>query len=240
MDFPDSKIFYCLEVRENLPRRRFRLRASFTPIFQRISPQMDSSQIYHAKENADLSRVYTPYETRRPPGNVSYLVDNLWEWVRPEKFPSRRNAKFGNPNPQEALRSAHLNSFEQVYRVEFLGDPKVAQMTIDKDARDHDDCRSLRKRVVRALDGDMGRYSWVSQDLGEKGPATQLFQPCLTEEEVSRIFEESDVLRPIRKEIRQAVGFWDDVVTVESGDLDNDEGEVFFEYEGGFRLHPLE
>jgi len=136
---------------------------------------MDSSQIYHAKENVDLSKVYTPHETRRPPGNVSYLVDNLWEWVRPERYPSRRNAKFGNPDPREALRSAHLSSSDQVYRLEFLGDPKVAQMTAGTDARDHDECRSLRKRVVRALDGDGGRYSWVSRDRGEKGPAALLF-----------------------------------------------------------------
>jgi hypothetical protein len=201
---------------------------------------MDSSQIYHAKENADLSKVYTPHETRRPPGNVSYLVDNLWEWTRPEPYPSRRNAKFGNPDPKEALRSAHLSSPDQVYRVEFLGDPKVAQMTTDRDARDHSDCRSLRKQVVRSLDGDGHRYSWVSQGFREKGPAAQLFQPCLKKEEVSQIFEESDMLRPHREEIREAVGFWGDVVSVEPGDLDNDEGEVFFEYEGGFRLHPIE
>ncbi|WP_118831783.1 hypothetical protein [Salinibacter ruber] len=201
---------------------------------------MDNGQIYHAKKGADLSKAYTPHETRRPPSNVSYLVDNLWEWARPEGYPSRRNAKFGNPDPKEALRSAHLSSPDQVYRVEFLDDPKVAQMTTDRDARDHSDCRSLRKLVVRTLDGDMGRYSWVSQDLSEKGPAAQLFQPCLTKEEVNRIFEKSDALRPHREEIREAVEFWDDVVVVEPGDLDNDEGEVFFEYEGGFRLHPLE
>jgi len=171
---------------------------------------------------------------------VPYLVDNLWEWTRPERYPSRRKAKFGSPSPEQARDSAHAESLDQVYRVEFLGSPKVAQMKAEADARNHDDCRALRKRVVLALDGDGMRYSWVSQDLVQKGIARLLFQPCLTGEEVSWIFDESDALQPHREEIRKAVGFWEDVVLAEPDRLDNGEGEVFFEYEDGFRLHPIQ
>jgi hypothetical protein len=199
---------------------------------------MSTDQIYHAKEDADLEKTYTPYEMRRPPGHVPYLVDNLWEWTRPEGYPSRRHAKFGNPDSQEALRSAKLRSLDQVYRVEFLGTPKIVQMKTDKDARDHDDCRTLRKRVLKTLDGNGKRHSWVSQDLVQKGVARLLFQPCLTKEEVEWIFDESHTLRPHRDEIRSAVDFWGDVVEVEPGNLANQKGEVIFGYEEGFRLHP--
>ncbi len=33
----------------------------------------------------------------RPPVSVPNVVDNLWEWTRPEEFPSRRFAAFASP-----------------------------------------------------------------------------------------------------------------------------------------------
>jgi hypothetical protein len=44
--------------------------------------------------------------TRRPPSNVPYIVDNLWEWKRPEGYPNRRYSVFCSPSPEIARESA--------------------------------------------------------------------------------------------------------------------------------------
>lgn len=197
------------------------------------------SKIFHAKKDAEIGKTYTPYSTRRPPANVPYLVDNLWEWDRTnqnEDYPSRRNAKFASPSKEQARDSAYVDSLDQVYCVEFVGEAAVAQMTTDKDAKEHRDVRALRKLIVQQLDGNERRYSWASQSLDQKTNAGRLFKPCLTADEVGLILRETDELNP--GHIREEIEFWDDVVPIEPGNLNNKFGEIFFEYEGGFKLHP--
>lgn len=47
-----------------------------------------------------------PYQrTMRPPGNVPYVVDNLWEWKRPERCADRRRSAFGSPRADLARKS---------------------------------------------------------------------------------------------------------------------------------------
>jgi len=47
-------------------------------------------------------KLLCPDEIPRPPVSVPNLVDNLWEWARPEHFPSRRFAIFASPSPESA------------------------------------------------------------------------------------------------------------------------------------------
>jgi hypothetical protein len=207
--------------------------------------------IYRAKKNADIGsfREMVSRDTRRPPGNVPYVVDNLWEWTRPENYPDRRRSKFANPTPEQALRSAGLpeNAYEHVFRVEFFGDPIIAQIDSrngepEKDAKYHSDCRRLRKLLIDKLDGEGGKFSWPTKDLEEKYPAGQLFQPCLTSEEVEQVFESADELSPLDKE---KITYWNDLALIGPDSLANDRGEILFEFrdpgEGdGYWRRPVE
>ena len=44
--------------------------------------------------------------TIRVPSNVPYVVDNLWESLRPKNMPSRRHAIYASPTPELALQNA--------------------------------------------------------------------------------------------------------------------------------------
>jgi len=183
---------------------------------------------------------YLPRPTLRPPGNVPYVVDNLWEWTRPDGYPNRRLSAFANPRPDLAL--AALNGPGVAYRVAFLGTPVVAQLvahSADADVRDakfHRDCKDLRKCLGRLLGEE-----WFGQPLNRKQDVAALWAPCLSKEEVEALFEQSDLLWAGRDEIREAVRYWDDVVLVDDLEhLPDPQGEIVFEYPDGYELVAIE
>jgi hypothetical protein len=209
--------------------------------------------IYRAEEGVEkdsLKRI-KDRDTRRPPGNVSYVVDNLWEWVRSEEwpdYPNRRNSKFASPTPEQALRSADLpeDSYEHVFEIEFVGCPVIAQLPEFVDAKHHPDCRKLRKLLIDKLDGENHKFFWPSKKMEEKHPVGQLFQPCLTSEEVEHIFNTVDEFSSQDKnEIREKVTYWDDLELIDPDSLYNQEGEVLFQFKDpkdgdGFWRRPIE
>jgi hypothetical protein len=77
----------------------------------------------------------------RPPENVPYIVDNLWECKRPEAFPNRRFSVFASPQPQLALESDPENG--TVFKVELQGQLKLYQVTKYRDAKLHLDYKKL-------------------------------------------------------------------------------------------------
>ena len=208
----------------------------------------------HEDQEADTFREAKDQDTRRPPSNVPYVVDNLWEWARPEAYPDRRRSKFASPNYEQALRSRGLptSQVQSVFRLEFVGDPAVAQLSVRdeegrlvRDAKNHPDCKRLRKLLIGKLDGERDRFFWPSQPMEEKYPASQLFQPCLTAEEVDHLFDTVEVLQPHKDEIRRRITYWDDLELVDADSLYNQEGEVLFQFkdpgeEEGFWLRPVE
>lgn len=243
--------------------------------------------IYRAQEEVDFGSFeeIEDRDTRRPPSNVPYVVDNLWEWARPDRpeaYPDRRKSKFASPKPDQALRSADLledclassdvskenlradglpeECLEQVFRVEFVGDPVIAQLPGVDDAKNHPDCKRLptdsghehlekdtSSKTLRKVLFDKlgGKYGWSSKAMNEKHPAAQLFQPCLTAAEVERLFDTVDALQPHKDEIRREITYWNDVELIEPGELaDEEEGEILFEFrdfseEVGYRPRPV-
>lgn len=110
----------------------------------------------------------------RIPSNVPYVVDNLWEWLRPEDMPSRRHAIYASPTPELALAnaSAALAPGEIYVACRVIVAPahiRVAQLAV-RDAREHPDIRTVSR--------------WVSshrQSLIELGPINkQQANPLLT------------------------------------------------------------
>ena len=91
--------------------------------------------------------------TLRPPGNVPYIVDNLWEWKRPNNYPNRRHSFCASPTPELALKAAKGGT---VYTVEFKGRYKLCQVKGYWDSKKHPDCKELRKLLF-----DIFGQEWI-------------------------------------------------------------------------------
>ncbi|HET7569287.1 MAG TPA: hypothetical protein VFK96_01710 [Gammaproteobacteria bacterium] len=186
--------------------------------------------IYRARKQPKNGVQY-PHQTLRHPANVPYVVDNLWEWVRPEEYPDRRRSAFASPSRELAIESVHGDAI--AFEVEFLGAHTIAQLTDYDDAKYHPECRSLKKLLMKLLGAQ-----WLSLPLSEKSEAGRLFLPCLGKDDVEGLFQTA-ALYPFRDEVRDAVRYWSGVRLIEGADDVAAKGEIFFEYPGGYRLKPL-
>lgn len=169
--------------------------------------------------------------TRRPPRNVPFYVDNIWEWLRPPNFPSRRISAFASPQAELAANSAGCH-IDQAYRVALCDQQPVCQLVDVEDARHHRDINSLKRVVLSAF-----KPEWFSLPHTERGRGAALFLPCATAEEVELAME--DLGSSKAEAIRTASTFWGECKLINSNDGDvsvDGSGEVFFE--GTYRLHP--
>jgi len=190
-------------------------------------------EIFRAEKlNAERGNPRKRLLTRRAPGNVPYVVDNLWEWKRPEGFPNRRYSVFASPSGQLANEAAQ--HAEHLYRVEIHGDCRIAQIE-EPDAKEHPDCRNLKRLLVPFL----YERGWMEEPMEKKRAIAVLWAPCLEKEEVESIFS-VEPLREIRDALWGAITIWDGARIVDpSKELPFPKGEVFFEADEWF-LIPLE
>ena len=170
--------------------------------------------------------------TPRAPGNVPFLVGNVWEWLRPEGFPSRRFSAFAAPCVDGAAASTNC-SVNQVYRVELLDGQPVCQLVNGErpqDARYHADIESLKRLIIRTLPRE-----WYKRPSSERGIEAVLFLPCATRDDIDMVMQKSTLIDA--ESIRKSCSFWRDVALLQ-GDLMLQEmhhsGEIFFE--GRYRL----
>jgi len=198
------------------------------------------SFLYRAvSAGTDVSCLKELHKTMRQPINVPYIVDNLWEWQRPDGYPNRRFSIFASPTSDLAIASAGEGKIP--YRVELMGRFKLCQMKCssafkdNNDSKYHPDCRKLREKMLKKLDP-----TWLDVDLDQKTKIGRLWMPCLRKEEVAFLFESEDVLRKIRDEIADNITYWNDAILVKDADsLPDKNGEVFFEPLDGYWLRPL-
>jgi hypothetical protein len=83
--------------------------------------------------------------TSRVPVNISYLVDNIWERLRPHYAPSRRQAIFASPSAKQALESASQSGASDNVVCELIVrdvDCRVAHLS-EPDAKYHRDVKHL-------------------------------------------------------------------------------------------------
>ena len=168
--------------------------------------------------------------TNRSPGNVPYLVDNIWEWIRPASMPSRRRSAFASPAPKLAAKAAGLSD-QHVYLVELLGDQRCAQIYRSddpSDARYHSDIRRIRQTVDRHI----LPTGWLDRPASARGPLGALFLPCLEKEEIEVCLQDVDA-----DLLREACTFWDDVRLIDMASQLHESGEIFFE--GAYALRPI-
>lgn len=89
------------------------------------------------------------HATMRIPSNVPYVVDNLWESLRPKNMPSRRHAIYASPTPELALQntSAPLADGDEYVACRVVVEPqkiRIAQLQVT-DARYHSEIRLISK-----------------------------------------------------------------------------------------------
>ncbi|MFW5836426.1 MAG: hypothetical protein ACOCVM_00355 [Desulfovibrionaceae bacterium] len=193
--------------------------------------------IYRCEIFSDcLDSDLTCHPMRRIPHNIPYLVDNLWEWRRPEAFPSRRHAIFASPTPQAARRSGQDSA--ALCRVDIRGEFDLCQDNEFEDARMHPECRTLPMLVLKLL----GR-EWAEASLEEKAGAAPLWSPCLSKADVDQVIERVERLRDNSRRLWDFIHYWDELRLWRAGDLSEVElspaGEVFFHTTGSYRLIPL-
>lgn len=173
--------------------------------------------------------------TMRPPRNVPYLVDNLWEWVRPESYPCRRTSVFASLTKELAFKSGPKGGM--AFEIEFNGQPVIAQLKGFTDSKYHPECKSLKKLLINLLRKESNEW-WPDWDLKKKSQVCQLWFPCLRRQEVEELFENVPLLQVIKKEVQTNVTYWNNVelVDIEDPRLPDHEGEIFFEARDGYRL----
>lgn len=179
-------------------------------------------KIYRAESTGTQDEVIKKkYSTRRAPLNVPYLVDNLWEWARPEGYPNRRYSIFAAPSRKTAAESAYVP--DAIYKVCSLTPSKapIVQIPGIEDAKFHQDCRELQRKLLELL----GREKWTEMAMWEKKELAPLWSPCLLKEEVEALMPPE-----IQEEMLNAVTLWKGVKLLTfDGGLADEVGEVFIE-----------
>lgn len=162
----------------------------------------------------------------RPPGNVPYVIDNLWEWARPAGLPSRRGCAYASPTPELAWQNAKHRPDNQLVALRFRPEAVVVQASVD-DARYHPDCQpALRQHLFELLGGRQSPSLPVAQKLA----AAPLFLPTLSRNELNELLGAGGALAAIADELRPLITFWNTVrrVDLSADTLPSPTGEVFF------------
>ncbi|QJD59928.1 hypothetical protein HG264_13955 [Pseudomonas sp. gcc21] len=170
----------------------------------------------------------------RVPRNVPYVVDNLWESLRPKNMPSRRHAIYASPTAELALQnaSAPLADGDEYVPCRVVVDPRdirVAQLQV-KDARYHSDIRLVG--------------NWVSQrgqvfadlSLTQKQKVAQLFLPGLHRGELTALWKNDPLIAEFCSYARQNLTLWSSASSVPQAS----DGELFFELLGDLQTYRLE
>lgn len=178
--------------------------------------------------------IYYGQQTKRIPSNVPYIIDNIWEWLRTDTLPSRRQAIYASPTPQLALENASsVGSDTNKYIVCELvvndNNLTLAHLNI-KDARYHTDISILMRQINTLLGKEFSDLS--IQDKIKHAP---LYLPAVGKEELDHYFTNEGYL--LVDKIKSISTFWKDIVNIPQ---DHD-GELFFNLSpnGSYTLKPI-
>lgn len=190
-----------------------------------------SLTMYRKDDRTETEKTWSALPTRRIPNNIPYLVDNLWEWKRPENYPSRRHATCCSPT-REGASASGVATTGRIYRVEVLSGEPIVQIRM-RDAKDHGEVKELPKLLIRLLGGS----AFGDLPIESKRDLAPLWCPVLSREEVDHLIR-SGRLAPHAQEIWDAIHFWEDATLLDmNSELANQEGELFFSAQS-YRLVP--
>lgn len=176
------------------------------------------------KSGFDVNTIYRPLLTRRTPSNVPYLIDNIWEWLRPEEFPSRRFSAYASPTAQFALDNAsavgsNISDYIVCKVIFNIDNIKLAHIPI-KDAKFHSDISKIMRYVMSHLGKDFSNMS-----VEEKYQHGALFMPGVSKEEMNVYFHSSSSANQLGQYLQKLSTFWQDANT----QTQLHDGELFFE-----------
>lgn len=158
----------------------------------------------------------------RLPGNVPYVVDNLWEYVRPQDLPSRRHAVYASPSAELALAGASSQSVPAdrfiACRVVIAKPTKLFQASVS-DARLHPDVGAIPRLVNRYVQNPTS----APLDLTCLAP---LFLPGTPRDQLHRATQEVEELARLIDQVAGEVKMWQDKP-------DPTAGEIIFEIAEG-------
>ena len=166
-----------------------------------------------------------PRDSVRIPSNMPYVVDNLWEHLRPNHLPSRRHAVYASPTPELALQCATPQERDVdlgVYEVVIDGPILMVQLQIE-DARHHPDIATVLKTLQKVIP------ALLSASLHERQVASLLFMPGCSKSDWVHAVEQSPVAADFSASACSQSTFWSEVDT-EPTDV---AGELFFQLGAG-------
>jgi hypothetical protein len=159
----------------------------------------------------------------RVPVRIPLEVDNIWEWLRPARYPSRRCCAFGSPTPVLASGSGPPDGV--VCKVLIRPPARIAQLRSVHDARHHPDVKSLPALLAR-------------YECSGAPHITALHSGLLDRQQMDELLSQDQGLRvSIQRICRywQDTDLWDDV----SPAAIDPTGEIIFSAPGGYFLEPL-
>jgi hypothetical protein len=176
-----------------------------------------------------------PRASVRMPSNVPYIVDNLWEVLRLDGMPSRRQAIYASPSRALALQNQSGRDRGDgfcVYRVVVDGSALIAQIP-KRDAREHADIKNVQVIVQSEA------ASITSAPDDEKPFLALLFLPGATKADWKRARSGSPIADRLAEAMRAASTFWQDASSQPDPESD---GELFFQLAPGstYRAADLE
>lgn len=167
-----------------------------------------------------------PRATVRLPSNVPYVVDNLWEFLRPQSMPSRRHSIYASPTPELARQNCsgrdHGHGF-CVYRLVVQGGVLLAHLPV-KDAREHADIKTTQ-RTLQSVAQQMADAS-----AEEKSSLGLLFLPGASRADWERARAASALAAQLIDTLSAASTFWRDASPKPNSDSN---GELFLQLLAG-------
>ena len=190
---------------------------------------MTPFSIYRAQALTDSLQaggLQRPRTTLRLPSNVPYVVDNLWEFLRPDHMPSRRYSIYASPTPELARQNCSGSDQGQglcVYRLVIQGEALLAQLPV-KDAREHADVQ-LTRHTVQSVVQQMADAS-----AEEKSSLGLLFLPGASRADWERARAASALAAQLIDTLSAASTFWRDASPTPNSDSN---GELFLQLLAG-------
>lgn len=180
---------------------------------------------------ADADKVHRWRPSVRLPSNVPYIVDNLWEHLRPVDMPCRRHAAYASPTRELAVQCAAKPSepAPTAYVVAITGAYRVTQLDVE-DAREHADLPAVRALVQKR------QKEWAELPWDTRLRLGILFAPGATKADWERVIREDAAVAGIVADLSRLSTFWASA----HAPVASSRGELFFELQdsASYQLRP--